>query len=210
MDQEIKYTGHAGEVKIYDTVRNKFWHFKRNKWSKVPEDIALSLLAKKERLWISKDLIGNILKYDISHDSKYIVIERTYAFGDVIMLVPLLRRLIEERPKWHVTLITSPPMVELFQLNSLAHEVIAKNDPRAQSVKLGVDAIFNLDGVLELDHDPKNKEALMHRVEIMEEQLQLPKLPRTNKRNWELKSRQKDLDKIKNILLTEYINKIES
>jgi len=63
-----------------------------------------------------------------------------------------------------------------------------------------------MDGILEQDHNPENKEADMHRVEIYEENL---RLSNDTDRDWELKPEEKDIQKFKTLILENQIKALE-
>jgi len=201
--EEVKYTGHTPELRIWDHFRQKQWIFKRNRWYSLPDDLANSLLAKKERYWVSKKNLNSALPFTPTSRSKYIVIERNYAFGDLIMLVPVLRKFRLERPNDHLTLITTGPMKRIFVDNFLTHDVIDRQDSRVPHIKENCDLFICLDGILEQDHNMDNKESKMHRVSIYEEALRLSD---SSERNWSLRNKPEHLQKFKNIFMEKYIS----
>jgi len=109
--------------------------------------------------------VDDVLDFIKSH--KRIVIERSFALGDVLLLIPVVRRLREKLSLEHVTLITQPRFVDNPLISALANRVydryMTKDDVvRDSSI---YDIGITLNGVLERDHSqPKYQRT--HRVNI--------------------------------------------
>jgi len=108
------------------------------------------------------DDVSSLIK---SH--KRIVIERSYALGDVLLLIPVVRRLREELFLEHVTLVTQTRFVDNPIISVLGDgvydEYVTKDDILRGSSTYDIGIM--LDGVLERDHtQPKYQHT--HRVNI--------------------------------------------
>jgi len=94
--------------------------------------------------------------------AKHVVTLRQYALGDLIQLVPVLRKLKTDRDVKSVGVLTS----ERFRAD------MSKAYPDIQFYAMDMaehtkaDFVLNLDGLLEKDHSLQNQENSLHRVKI--------------------------------------------
>lgn len=126
----------------------------RNQWYDIDDSIAEVLL--KNPYFLSQDQVNfNKIK------NTEILIQRNYALGDLIQLIPVVRHL-KKSHNLKISLVTSQRYVDFMgEFNVFEHiySTIPKNK---------FEHFFILDGILEDDHSLINDERLMHRVKIYE------------------------------------------
>lgn len=160
---KIKYTGLQEKIfvnMIVECVEYK-QHFVRNEWTNIHDDkIAKALL--KSKFFISEDN----LKFDNCDKQQPILLQRNYALGDLIMLVPVIKYM--KRTKgMRFSLITSPCFVDIMKWFGIFEEVFSGTPKR------GYKNYLILDGILESDHSLTNHTRQMHRIKIYEEFFQV-------------------------------------
>lgn len=156
---KIKYTGLQETIfvnMIVECVEYKR-HFVRNEWTNIHDDkIAKALL--KSKFFISEDN----LKFDNCDKQQPILLQRNYALGDLIMLVPVVKYM-KRALGMRFSLITSPCFVDIMRWFGIFDEVYSSMPKR------GYKNYLILDGVLESDHSLTNHTRQMHRIKIYEE-----------------------------------------
>jgi ADP-heptose:LPS heptosyltransferase len=104
---------------------------------------------------------------------------RTYALGDVLQLIPVARQFKEQLKIKNISIFTRDNIARdlKFLFNDITFhscEILQHYVPQTSGI------ILNLDGCLEKDHDPNNKESVMHRVDIYFEKLNIPRIGNVN------------------------------
>ena len=126
----------------------------RNQWYDIADDVAKVLL--KESYFLSQEQV-DFTKIKNTE----ILIQRSYALGDLIQLIPVVRHL-KKSHNLKISLLTAQQYVDFmgeFNVFENIYNTIPKNK---------FEHFFILDGILEDDHSLINDERLMHRVKIYE------------------------------------------
>jgi hypothetical protein len=153
----IKYTGLTETLLMSLSLngKNTNIHMQRNVWYDFDEVVGQILLKKSNFV--------DYKKVDISKVSKdeTVLIQRMYALGDLIQLVPVIR-FLKDKYSLKFDLKTSPQFVEFMKCFNIFEKVHCKNVNKEYNVT------YVLDGVLEDDHSTVNDNRLLHRVKIYE------------------------------------------
>jgi len=104
---------------------------------------------------------------DFLRPHRRLVIEKGYALGDLLLLVPVIRRLKEELDSPHVTLITQYRFTESAVVRAFCASTFDAIIPQEQKLHFdSYDVGVYLDGVLERDHSVEGY-SCRHRVQIL-------------------------------------------
>ncbi len=154
---KVKYAGLQDTIFVTICINgvNYMRHFKRNTFYDLPDDIAKAIL--KNRFFISDvDLNFNNCDKELP-----ILLQRKYALGDLIQLIPIVKYL-KRTQGLKFSLVTSERFVETMKWFNIFENVYSRM-PKAD-----YEQFIMLDGVLENDHSLKNEHRNMHRVKIYE------------------------------------------
>lgn len=108
-------------------------------------------------------------------------LKRSFAMGDVLMLIPVIRTIRDNHPEIEVTVVT-PKRYHQVMAAAGATPVL----PRKITGNRRWDLLVDLDATLEVDHDG-GAESYTHRVDIYHDVLGLPRIERTEReltRSW--------------------------
>jgi hypothetical protein len=184
----VKYTDHMEEIQIKILQKNYISHFKRNVWKEVPDEIG-KMLLKDPCFMSTEDVVFD--KETFNNSNMKIGLKRFGAFGDLLMLLPVVRYLKRTTQNKYF-LITNPQYVKIMKKTQVFDGVIENSQLRKEKFN----KVYYLDGVLEKDHSLTNHQRMMHRIKIYEEFFQIT----LDKYDFEFTISDKDKEHVESVL----------
>lgn len=135
-------------------------HMKKYQWYDVSDEMAAELKSIYPRI-IEDYEDHNIDIPELIRSNWKVGIKRTFALGDLLMLVPIINHLNSITNNKY-TLITKDCFIPTMKSLGIFHNVINTLSYKKEDF----DKIVYLDGVLEFDHNPTRMDRLFHRVEL--------------------------------------------
>jgi hypothetical protein len=139
--------------------------FQRGEWRDVPTKVA-ELILNANRFFETEDFYD--FRRLITDQNKKFAFVKTYALGDIIMLIPFFRH-IRKNSTNKVFLITANKYVGIFKNDRDLFDGVLSP---AEYNKSMFDKIINMDAIEE-DHTTVGPNRLIHRVKISEKYLKL-------------------------------------
>lgn len=99
-----------------------------------------------------------------AHPEGSILCIRTFAAGDVIQILPILREMANRWPRLRVGLATDPRFSDGLLKRWHGLDRVEVIEHREVGCYWGWDVVINVDGMLEPDHEPDQPMAKAHRV----------------------------------------------
>jgi ADP-heptose:LPS heptosyltransferase len=114
-------------------------------------------------------------------DMESVMFHRSFALGDVIQLIPVIRKVQKYYNIKNIAICTYP---DIILLQTVFPEIKFMTEPTFNSLRHKYKLSLNLDSVLERDHSLSNAENSKHRIEIYFKYFDIP-LPDKNELDWE-------------------------
>lgn len=159
---KMKYTGLGSTFEIRDLKTMYFKTMNCNVYADVPLYIAERYRNDPHFFFYESDKIQDLCE---KYPTKNFAFHRWGALGDIFQLVPVAKY-IKRVFKCRITLITEFGFHDIFKNTKDAFDDVIRlyRYDRHQ-----FDRIVFLEGVLEQDHAPNNRESKIHRVKLYEE-----------------------------------------
>lgn len=112
-------------------------------------------------------------KFDIwkLYDQESVLFIRSFALGDVIQLIPVLRRVKEH---YRIKKITICTMSDILKLQPIFPDIKFMTENTMRSLEDKFPIKVNLDSILECDHSLENQQNSQHRIDIYFKFFDLP------------------------------------
>jgi hypothetical protein len=158
----MKYTGMASPIEIRDLKTYYFLTMNRNQYYDVPLYIADKFRGSMHFFFNECEHIDKLCE---KYPQKRFAFHRWGALGDILQLVPVAKY-INRTFGCQITLITSPIFQTTFNKTTDAFDEVLHI---TEFDRYQFDRVIFLEGVLEQDHAPNNRESKIHRVKLYEE-----------------------------------------
>lgn len=159
---KMKFTGLRSRIEIRDLESKYFLTMSNNVYYDVPEYIAAKYRNDSHFFFQECEKIDSLCE---RYPSKNFGFHRWGALGDIFQLVPVAKY-IKRVYQCKITLITEFGFHDLFKNTKDAFDDVIQMQ---RYDRHSFDRVIFLEGVLERDHCPDNKESKMHRVKLYEE-----------------------------------------
>jgi len=181
---KIRYISDEQSNEIMLRTRKNTIVLRKYEWKEVePEVYADLAMEYKTLLQREEDMIWD--REIFKECKKKIAFRRTFALGDLIMLIPCINHL-KSSTRNHYTLLTKACFIELFKSFGNFDDVQDIHKYRKEDF----DQVLYLDGILERDHDLKNPDHLIHRTKLYEHYLGI----KIDKYDWHIQPQNKKVE----------------